>query len=187
MRVLGVDAGSRKVGFALVDVSGKDYRLDEVGVIRLDLVPYTNMPLPQRLSELYPMMTALGQRLRADFAVVEKIRVRGGGKNLDAYIASARSMQTVELALSQSGIEVVEALAVQTRSIMKVGGSSRAVQKRRAIALVNKIYADRLPALGYPKGLRMNPEGPDADIADAVLMAVAGDRLRARTDEFAEE
>lgn len=178
MLFLGIDAGSRKTGYALVETVGDKRSLIAVDLLRLDIVPYTDMPLANRLSTLYVQTKRRIEKYKPDMVVVELIRMRGGGKNLDSYLITARAMQTVELAASLGGVPVIEALASQTRSIMNVHGRKREDQKAAARRAANRIFPDRLTALGFPKGLTEAEE----DIADALVMALAGDRLLQRAE-----
>lgn len=178
MLFLGIDAGSRKTGYALVETTGDRRSLIAVDLLRLDLVPYTDMPLANRLSTLYVQTKRRIEKYKPDMVVVELIRMRGGGKNLDSYLITARAMQTAELAASLNGVPVIESLASQTRSIMNILGRKREAQKAAAVRAANRMFPDRLKALGFPKGLT----SADDDVADAIMMALAGDRLLKRAE-----
>lgn len=178
MLFLGIDAGSRKTGFALVETAEDKRTLIAADLLRLDIQPYTDMSLANRLSTLYVQAKRRIDRYKPDAVVVELIRMRGGGKNLDSYLIAARAMQTAELAASLSGVPVIEALASQTRSIMNILGRKREAQKAAAVRAANRMFLDRLVSLGFPKGLT----SAEDDVADALMMALAGDRLLKRVE-----
>lgn len=72
MRVIGVDPGSRVVGFGVIDVEGSRLSLVEAGVIRAD----ANAPLEERLAAVAAgLQEALG-RCKPDCAAVEDVFVK---------------------------------------------------------------------------------------------------------------
>lgn len=171
MRIVGIDAGSSKAGMALVEFVDGRRVLSELKHIRLDLSPFNKLCLSDRLVRLFRIATNVLKRMKPDYVVVELIRVRNGGRNMDAYLASGRSMQTVSLAAGLLGIPVIEALAVQTRSVMHILSKKREDAKAEGLKVINDLYKYRLPEIGYPDGLSAS----DDDLSDAALMALAGE------------
>jgi Holliday junction resolvasome RuvABC endonuclease subunit len=176
VKFVGIDAGSNRTGVALVESIDGRHTLSDLKLIRLDLTPFNKMPVSERLLHLFRVTVKVLNRMQPDYVVVEKIRVRNGGRNMDGYLASGRSMQTVSLAAGTLGIPVIEALAVQTRSVMHIASKKRDDAKAEGLRVINERYAARLPEIGFPGGLTQS----DHDLSDAALMALAGEVFLAR-------
>ena len=69
MIVLGVDPGSLRTGYGVVETDGRHHRLVEMGVI----TPGPRGPLPEKLSHIHAGVSALIERLRPDALAVEDV------------------------------------------------------------------------------------------------------------------
>jgi len=69
MRVLGVDCGSERTGFGVVESDGRTHHLLAFGVIRAA----TKETFPQRLHRIHTALTALMQEHRPNFVAIEDI------------------------------------------------------------------------------------------------------------------
>jgi len=176
MKVLGIDAGSSKTGLALIEFVNNQPVLQKIKKIRLDVAPYKNMDVSDRLHVLFLILSRIIRKTKPDVVVVEKIRCNGGGFNLDSYLISARSQQVVETAALINSIPVTSVLAVTYRSIAGLRKRKRAEVKQESIRLVNGRFGTTLPKLGRPSGLLSS----DDDVADAVLIAASAAALKAR-------
>jgi crossover junction endodeoxyribonuclease RuvC len=101
MRVLGLDPGSRRTGFGLVERLGNRLRCVGHGTV----VPAARLPLPQRLRAIASQVGELMDRERPDAVVVEEA----------FYHESARSTLVLGhvrgvllLAAAERGLEVAE-------------------------------------------------------------------------------
>ena len=69
MIVLGVDPGSLRTGYGVVETDGRRHRLVEMGVI----TPGPRGPLPEKLSHIHAGVSALIERMRPDALAVEDV------------------------------------------------------------------------------------------------------------------
>ena len=69
MVILGVDPGSLRTGYGVIDTDGRRYHLVESGVI----APRAGRPLPERLRFIHDGIRALIERLRPEAMAVEDV------------------------------------------------------------------------------------------------------------------
>jgi crossover junction endodeoxyribonuclease RuvC len=69
MVILGVDPGSVRTGYGVIDTDGRRHRLVETGV----LAPSPRFPLPERLRVIHAGIAGLIARLRPEALAVEDI------------------------------------------------------------------------------------------------------------------
>jgi crossover junction endodeoxyribonuclease RuvC len=67
--VLGVDPGSQRTGYGVVETDGRRHRLVEMGA----LAPGQRLALPEKLRHIHDGVTALIARLRPDVLAVEDV------------------------------------------------------------------------------------------------------------------
>ncbi|HXY38750.1 MAG TPA: crossover junction endodeoxyribonuclease RuvC [Vicinamibacteria bacterium] len=67
MIVLGVDPGSRRTGYGVVETDGRRHHLLETG----ELAPAARLSLPEKLRTIHAALVALIERLRPDALAVE--------------------------------------------------------------------------------------------------------------------
>jgi len=98
-RVLGIDPGTLRVGFALVDRAGNSYTAVEYGVIR------ANGPLPGRLKIIFEAITALAARHRPAVLALEDVFF---GKDIRAMEKIGEGRAIAKLVAAQHGMELAE-------------------------------------------------------------------------------
>lgn len=69
MIVLGVDPGSQRTGYGVVESDGRRHRLVEQGA----LVPGSRLPLPEKLRHIHAGVARLIERLHPDALAVEDV------------------------------------------------------------------------------------------------------------------
>jgi crossover junction endodeoxyribonuclease RuvC len=67
--VLGVDPGSLRTGYGVVETDGRHHHLVEMGT----LAPGQRLPLPDKLRHIHDGISALIERLRPDALAVEDV------------------------------------------------------------------------------------------------------------------
>ncbi|MEM7494697.1 MAG: crossover junction endodeoxyribonuclease RuvC [Myxococcota bacterium] len=150
MRILGIDPGSRNVGFGVVECAAPPRHGLHVahGVLRLT----TSRDLPARIAELLPRLQAVLREHRPQVAVVEEVFVS----------ANARSA----LLLGQARGAVLALLALEG---IPVTGVRPAVLK---LALTGSGRAGKHQVACMVAALLDLPARPAADAADALALAL---------------
>ena len=146
---MGIDPGIATVGFALLDFSGNQYRLEKCGVI----TTAAHTKLSVRLSRIYVDMTELLTLFHPDAVAVEELFFN---TNITTGISVAHGRGVILLACEQMQTPVFESTPSQVKQ--SVTGYGRA-DKRQVMEMVKRIC--NLKAVPHPD-----------DAADAVALAV---------------
>jgi crossover junction endodeoxyribonuclease RuvC len=101
MIVLGVDPGSLRTGYGVVETDGRHHRLLEMGV----LAPGPRLALPDKLRHIHDGVTALVGRLRPDVLAVEDVF---HAANTRTALVLGHVRGVVLLAGSSAGLQVHE-------------------------------------------------------------------------------
>lgn len=149
MRILGIDPGLATIGFSILDIDGHNKTLIEVGVIRTG----ANLPLPERLKEIYKDIKALAKEYKPDICSIEQIFF---SKNVTTGIQVSQARGVILLALNEEGVEIREYNPSSMKAALTGDGnaSKAAIQKMVKLEL----------------GLSEIPKPDDA--ADAVSLAL---------------
>ncbi|MCP4498787.1 MAG: crossover junction endodeoxyribonuclease RuvC [Deltaproteobacteria bacterium] len=146
MRVLGIDPGSRKAGWGLVDVCKKTRKMTHVdnGVIMLD----ANAPLHERLVVLSKRLHDVVETYRPQVAAVEDVFVNKGARSA-LVLGQARGAVLATLGLC--GLQVESHTNNQVKS--RVTGRGRASKEqvndmvRALLGLAHAPFEDAADAL----------------------------------------
>ena len=147
MLVLGIDPGYAIIGYGLIDTEGmipKSY-----GVIRTE----AEIPIEDRLSEIYDNMTELLRTFRPDHAAIEKLYFNTNEKTA-INVSQARGV--IDLASTKCGVKVHEYTPLQVK--MSVVGYGRA-EKKQVMDMTKRLLR-----------LKKTPRPDDA--ADALAIAL---------------
>ncbi|MEK7470105.1 MAG: crossover junction endodeoxyribonuclease RuvC [Planctomycetota bacterium] len=144
-RVLGIDPGTLRVGFAIVDRAGNSFTAVEYGVIR------ASGPLPGRLKVIFEQLTVLAEKYRPtllaledvffgkDIRAMEKI---GEGRAIAKLVAAQHGMElaeyppaTVKLAVAGNGAASKEAVARMVTAAFRLAEPPRPSDASDALAL----------------------------------------------------
>lgn len=149
MRILGIDPGIATIGFGVLDFEGREYKLQNCGVIT---TPAHNS-LSSRLEQIYDDMLQLLELFKPDAVSIEELFFN---TNITTGIAVAHGRGVILLACRKAGARVYEYTPLQVKQA--VVGYGRA-EKKQVMDMVKRICT--LPA----------PPRPD-DAADAVALAI---------------
>lgn len=149
MRVLGIDPGYAIIGYGLVEKRGNDVLPLQYGVIRTE----ANLPIEERLLEIYNDLEKLIEAFAPDSIAIEKLYFNTNEKTA-INVSQARGV--IVLACAKSNIPIYEYTPLQVK--MSVVGYGRAEKKQ-----VQEMTRSILKLSKIPK--------PD-DAADALAIAV---------------
>ena len=125
VRILGVDPGTRVVGYGLVDRRGAGFEYVECGVIRL---AETDV-MPRRLLEL---ARALGEIIREHAPQVVALELAFHGVNASSALKLGQARGAVMLVSAQHDLPVAEyAPALVKRAVVGHGRATKADVQRR--------------------------------------------------------
>ena len=156
MRLLGIDPGLRRTGYACVELPARSLepRVVEAGVLRLR----TTGALPVRLRQLHEELSGLIDDLRPGRMAVESVFAHARFVRTAIVMGHARGV--VLLAAGVRDLEVVELAPAEVKRAVAGRGNASKEQVRRAVAA--------------QCGLRV-VKGP-SDVSDAIAIALCAAR-----------
>ena len=146
---MGIDPGYAIVGYGLVKKEGNDIKPLQYGVIRTA----ADIPIEQRLNEIYSDLTQLIEAFRPESVAIEKLYFNTNEKTA-INVAQARGV--IILACTRAGVPIYEYTPLQVK--MSVVGYGRAEKKQVQELTRSILKLDKIPK-------------PD-DAADALAIAV---------------
>jgi crossover junction endodeoxyribonuclease RuvC len=149
MIVLGVDPGSLRTGYGVVETDGRRHRLVEMGA----LAPGQRLSLPEKLRHIHAGVAALVERLRPDALAVEDV-VHAANTRTALVLGHVRGV--VLLAGAEAGIPVHEYPPATVKQ--QITGFGRA-EKTQVAFMVTRLLD--LPA-----------DAPPGDATDALAVAL---------------
>ncbi len=157
MRILGIDPGSRLLGYGCIERLGSSLSVLEHGTIRLFHKEYRDIPVdettPSRLKEIYQELTQVIQRFKPQAIAVEKVFF---AKNAMSALKLGQARGVVLLCGAMNDLEIYEYSVTEVKSI--ITGHGRAdkeqVSKMLQLFLGKQAFAT-------------------ADASDALALAVA--------------
>jgi len=156
MRLLGIDPGLRRTGYACVELPPRalEPRLVEAGVLRLRATG----PLPSRLRQLHDELSGLIDDLRPARMAVES--VFSNAKFVRTAIVMGHARGVVLLAAGLRELEVLELAPAEVKRAVAGRGNATKDQVRRAVTA--------------QCGLK-SVKGP-SDVSDAIAIALCAAR-----------
>src|SRR5712692_12112368 len=149
MRVLGIDCGTERTGYGVIDSDGRTHRLISAGVIRTN----TKSPLEARLQEISRELRSVIARDEPRAAAVEEVFY---STNVKTALKLAHVRGVALLAVSEAGLELGEYSPLEVKT--SVVGYGRA-EKHQVQLMVASLT-----------GLSEAIESEDA--ADAIAVAI---------------
>lgn len=144
MRVLGLDPGSRRTGWGVVDRSGNQFRCVEHGYI----APSARMDLPRRLHHLAREAGALIDRLAPAVVVVEEAFYH---ESVRSTLVLGHVRGALMVAAVERGVEIAEYTPREIKmAVVGNGGAAKEQVEfmvRRILGLPDPIQADAADAL----------------------------------------
>src|SRR5437667_5439680 len=101
MRVLGIDCGSVKTGYGVIDSDGRDHSMVTAGVIRTR----STLPLATRLAEIARQLREIISQYAPEAAAVEEVFY---AQNVKSALNLAHVRGIALLAVSEAGLEIGE-------------------------------------------------------------------------------
>src|ERR1044071_9481377 len=149
MRILGVDCGSVKTGYGVIETDGRDHILVASGVIRVK----STLPLHPRVTEISRELRGVIQRYNPDAGAVEEVFY---SLNVKTALNLAHVRGVVLLAISESGLAFAEYSPLEVKT--SVVGYGRA-EKHQVQMMIHSL-------LRPESGIRSE------DACDALAVAV---------------
>lgn len=149
MRILGIDCGSARTGYGVIESDGRDHRMLVSGVICTD----TRQAFEKRLLEIARELRRLMREYYPEFAAVEEVF---HAVNAKTALKLAHVRGVAFLAIAEAGLEVAEYSALEVK--INVVGYGRA-EKCQVQLMVQSL-------LGLPAAIASE------DAADALAVAL---------------
>ena len=144
LRILGVDPGSRKTGYGLIENSGNRIRHLASGCIRLN----AKHPLSDRLSMLSRELEQLIEEFRPDCGAVEKVFF---AKNAQSALTLGHARGVILLKLSERNLPIHEYQALKVKQTVVGVGRADKDQVQHMVKILlnlqNSLQEDEADAL----------------------------------------
>ncbi len=151
MIVLGIDPGSVRTGWGVIDARGRRLTTLDWGIIKMQ----STTPLAQRLVTIHDGLAAVCQDHKVEVVAVEGIFQGGGMKNVRSVLTLGHARGAALLAVAQLGLEVAEYAPAEVKKSLVGTGRAQKYQMQEMVRSV----------LGLT-------ELPAEDAADALAVAV---------------
>jgi crossover junction endodeoxyribonuclease RuvC len=165
-KILGIDPGSRVVGFALIGavkakpVSPKDWVVLDVGVIRTS----TELSMPARLGQIHGAIFDLLSEMAPQYAAIEKAF---HGVNAGTALKLGEARGAIIAAFSRRSVPTLEITPAEVKRIIAGNGAASKEQVYQALQALLGFERGRLPldasdalAIAYASALaRLGPMG----------------------------
>ena len=152
--ILGIDPGSRKTGFGLINVVGNQHEYLASGVIRL-----AEAPLPERLNTIFSSLSVIIERHSPQYVAVEQVFL---AKNASSALKLGQARGAAIVACVNQGLEVAEYSARQIKLAVVGTGAARKEQVQQMVKVLLRL-----------------PDVPGEDAADALAAAICHANTRA--------
>ena len=149
MRILGIDCGSARTGYGVIESDGRDHRVLAAGVICTN----AKSPFEKRLLEIAGELRRVMREHRPEFAAVEEVF---HAVNAKTALKLAHVRGVALLAVAEAGIELAEYSPLEVK--INVVGYGRA-EKFQVQLMVQSL-------LGLPAAIESE------DAADALAVAI---------------
>ena len=124
MRVLGIDCGSERTGYGVIDSDGSDHRMVTAGVIRTN----TGWPFEKRLAEIAGQLRALIREHSPEAGAVEGIFYSA---NVKTALKLAHVRGVALLAIAEAGMDLGEYSPLEVKiSVVGYGRAEKSQVKR---------------------------------------------------------
>lgn len=101
MRILGIDPGTQKVGFGVIDVVGDRYSVVSYGIIQTE----SSDPMPKRLGIIYQDISELLDQVKPEVVAIEQLFAF---RNVTNVITVSQARGVLVLACEQHGLPIAE-------------------------------------------------------------------------------
>lgn len=153
LRILGVDPGSRRTGYGLIEIDGPRNRWVAHGTIVAG-----EGDLPMRLKIIFDELNRVVAHYRPDETAIEEVFVK---LNIGSALVLGQARGAAICALAQSGLPVFEYSPARVKQTVAGHGRAEKPQIQQMVKVLLKL-----------------PEPPPADAADALAVALSHAHLR---------
>ncbi|MDW8137511.1 MAG: crossover junction endodeoxyribonuclease RuvC [Bacteroidota bacterium] len=150
MIILGIDPGSRRTGFAVLEADSRGCLLRGFGALELTC----RAPHPERLEELYRRLRQIMRQHRPHVCALE---MPVYGRDPQAMLKLGRAQAAAMLAAAHEGVPVVEYLPAQVKKAVTGRGSASKEQVWRTLCALLGLSGEQKP--------------PSSDASDALAVA----------------
>ena len=147
MRILGIDPGSRRTGFGVIEVQQQHLIYLSSGGINL-----RSKALPLRLQEIYTGITQIIEQYQPTTAAIEQVFLH---RNVAAALKLGQARGAAIVAAVQAGLDLYEYAPTQIKQAVVGQGHAEKVQVQHMIKVLLSLSAL-----------------PSADAADALAIAI---------------
>lgn len=154
MKILGIDPGTTRLGYGVIEVQGQELKAQSYGVIG-----YQQGTPGERLKKIYDELTKLIKKHRPDRVVLEQLFFY---KNQKTAMRVSQAHGVAMLAAAVSKVPIVEVTPAQVKQSVTSYGAADKQQVQQAIKML--------------LGLKEIPKPDDA--ADALAVAITGSMQR---------
>ncbi len=138
MRVMGVDPGTHRTGFGVLETSGRDYKLVICGTIRAS----SKDPIAKRLLHIFESLQKNIQSYQPDVMALETLFF---AKDIQAVERIGEARACAMLAASKQGIEVIEYAPTEVKK--SVTGNGRASKEQVQFMVKRLLNLKEAPAI----------------------------------------
>jgi crossover junction endodeoxyribonuclease RuvC len=149
MRILGIDPGTRVVGYGLIEAEGSKLFPVAGGIIRTE----PNDPMSRRLKQIHESLRVVIRRCRPDAAVVEEVFY---GQNISTLIKIGEARGAILAACAIADLETFGYPPAEVKKAVTGNGRASKVQVREMVSML--------------LGQRMEVE--TEDVTDALAVAI---------------
>lgn len=149
MLIIGVDPGSRKTGYGIIEWNGNRLQIKTFGTI----APAPQLPVSQRLEKIYNGLCAVLAQARPDEAAVEEVFY---SRNAKSALILGQARGVALLALQQAGVKIYE---YASRKVKQGAAGFGAASKDQIQYMVKHLF-------------RIKEETVPEDAADALAIAL---------------
>lgn len=132
MRVIGIDPGTRIVGYAVIDKKGNSLSHVTSGVIRTN----TKQPIPQRLRVIYDGISKVIEEFEPEHFAIEKVFL---GKNIQSAIKLGEGRGVALLTAAQNDLSIYEYDATKVKKATVGNGRAHKSQIQYMVKLILNI------------------------------------------------
>ena len=156
MKILGIDPGTGRLGFGVIDFTpGRPPKMIDAGVITTP----AHTPLDERLLDIYNNLNSIIQATKPDCLSIEKLFF---ARNITTAISVAEARGVAILVAAQNGLPVHEYTPLQIKQTLTGYGRADKKQMQEMV----RIHL----------GLKKIPQPDDA--ADALAAAITHDLMK---------
>ena len=132
MRVLGIDCGTERTGYGVIETDGRTHKLITCGIVRTR----TRDPLPKRLSEIAAGLREVVEEYSPEAAAVEEVF---HAVNVKTALKLAHARGVALMVISDCGLEFAEYSPLKIKTSVVGYGRAEKKQVQLMVASILKL------------------------------------------------